>query len=66
MAAVSGQVLLSDVAAAARVSLATASRALNGQAGVGAELAERSARWRETSVTCLISTLGSWPAGRRR
>ncbi len=41
MAAVSGQVLLSDVAAAARVSLATASRALNGQAGVGAELAER-------------------------
>ena len=41
MAAVSGQVLLSDVAAAAHVSLATASRALNGQAGVGAELAER-------------------------
>jgi LacI family transcriptional regulator len=34
-------VLLSDVAAAAGVSLATASRALNGQAGVGAALAEK-------------------------
>jgi LacI family transcriptional regulator len=33
--------LLSDVAAAAGVSLATASRALNGQAGVGAVLAEK-------------------------
>jgi LacI family transcriptional regulator len=33
--------LLSDVAAAAGVSLATASRALNGQAGVGAALAEK-------------------------
>jgi LacI family transcriptional regulator len=33
--------LLSDVAAAAGVSLATASRALNGQAGVGATLAEK-------------------------
>jgi len=41
MAAGSGQVLLSDVAAAAGVSLATASRALNGQTGVGAELAEK-------------------------
>jgi LacI family transcriptional regulator len=37
----SGPVLLSDVAAAAGVSLATASRALNGQAGVGAALAEK-------------------------
>jgi LacI family transcriptional regulator len=34
-------VLLSDVAAAAGVSLATASRALNGQAGVGVQLAEK-------------------------
>src|SRR3954453_23345786 len=41
MAAASGHVLLSDVAAAAGVSLATASRAPNGQAGVGAELAEK-------------------------
>jgi LacI family transcriptional regulator len=41
MAAVSGHVLLSDVAATAGVSLATASRALNGQTGVGAELAEK-------------------------
>src|SRR6476620_2624751 len=41
MAAVSGHVLLSDVAAAAGVSLATASRALNGQTGVGAALAEK-------------------------
>ena len=41
MAVRSGQVLLSDVAAAAGVSLATASRALNGQTGVGAELAEK-------------------------
>ena len=40
-AASSGPVLLSDVAAAAGVSLATASRALNGQAGVGAALAEK-------------------------
>ena len=38
-AASSGPVLLSDVAAAAGVSLATASRAINGQAGVGAALA---------------------------
>lgn len=37
----SGPVLLSDVASAAGVSLATASRALNGQAGVGAALAEK-------------------------
>lgn len=37
----SGPVLLSDVAAAAGVSLATASRALNGQAGVGMALAEK-------------------------
>jgi LacI family transcriptional regulator, galactose operon repressor len=37
----SGPVLLSDVAAAAGVSLATASRAINGQAGVGAALAEK-------------------------
>ena len=36
MAAGSGHVLLSDVAVAAGVSLATASRALNGQTGVGA------------------------------
>ena len=41
MAVRSGQVLLSDVATAAGVSLATASRALNGQTGVGAELAEK-------------------------
>jgi LacI family transcriptional regulator len=40
-AASSRPVLLSDVAAAAGVSLATASRALNGQAGVGAALAEK-------------------------
>jgi len=41
MAVRSGQVLLSDVATAAGVSLATASRALNGQTGVGAALAEK-------------------------
>ena len=41
MSGSSGPVLLSDVAAAAGVSLATASRALNGQAGVGAALAEK-------------------------
>lgn len=41
MSASSGPVLLSDVAAASGVSLATASRALNGQAGVGATLAEK-------------------------
>jgi LacI family transcriptional regulator len=41
VSASSGPVLLSDVAAAAGVSLATASRALNGQAGVGATLAEK-------------------------
>jgi LacI family transcriptional regulator, galactose operon repressor len=41
MSAASGHVLLSDVAAAAGVSLATASRALNGQAGVGVQLAEK-------------------------
>jgi LacI family transcriptional regulator, galactose operon repressor len=41
VSASSGPVLLSDVAAAAGVSLATASRALNGQAGVGAVLAEK-------------------------
>jgi LacI family transcriptional regulator len=41
VSASSGPVLLSDVAAAAGVSLATASRALNGQAGVGVVLAEK-------------------------
>ena len=41
MAAASGHVLLSDVAAAAGVSLATASRALNGQTGVGADKLRR-------------------------
>jgi LacI family transcriptional regulator len=41
VSASSGPVLLSDVAAAAGVSLATASRALNGQAGVGPALAEK-------------------------
>jgi LacI family transcriptional regulator len=41
VSASSGPVLLSDVAAAAGVSLATASRALNSQAGVGAALAEK-------------------------
>ncbi|HEX5383087.1 MAG TPA: LacI family DNA-binding transcriptional regulator, partial [Propionibacteriaceae bacterium] len=41
VSASSGPVLLSDVAAAAGVSLATASRALNGQAGVGIALAEK-------------------------
>ena len=41
MSSSSGPVLLSDVEAAAGVSLATASRALNGQAGVGVAVAEK-------------------------
>ena len=48
----SGPVLLSDVAAAAGVSLATASRALNGQTGVGAGACrEGSPVWHVISAT---------------
>ena len=59
-AASSRPVLLSDVAAAAGVSLATASRALNGQAGVGAALA---VKVREVAGNLgYVSMRGSWPA----